>query len=200
MPAILVPSLSIVTREKSHYGGRAIVFGMFRRPRTVIRIDVGIPPAEVEARLRGAIGPVRSFLLSPTWGRREDLIGQVKDGRFRARVRHGYSNGLTRLLYGRVTPQPSGSRVEGEFRTLWWVVLILRSASFLILFLISTYLLDLVRRGQTPSLPLVPGPILTLGFLAGIEAIARRMGDRDEERIRDLLSRLFADVSIGSIR
>ena len=172
---------------------------MFRRPRTAIRIDVAIPPAEVEARLRGAIGRVRSFLLSPTWGRREDLVGQVNDGRFRARVRHGYSNGLTRLLYGRVTLQPPGSRVEGEFRTLWWVVLILRSAWTLILVLISIYLLDVVRRDRQPSLPVFPGPILTLGLLAGIEVIARRMGDRDEERMRDLLSRLFADVSIGSI-
>ncbi len=169
---------------------------MLRRPRTAIRIDVGIPPAEAEARLRGAIGHVRSFLLSPTWGRREDLVGQVKDGCFRARVRHGYSNGLTRLLYGRVTPTPSGSRVEGEFRTLWWVVLILRSAWLLNLFLISTYLLFVAGRNQPPILSVLPGPILTLGLLVGIEAIARRMGDRDEEKTRGLLSRLFADVSV----
>ena len=145
--------------------------------------------------MRGAIGRVRSFLLSPTWGRREVLVGQVENGRFRARVRHGYSNGLTRLLYGRVTSTASGSRVEGEFRTLWWVVLILRSVWGLILLSILAHLLDVVRRGHPPSLSILV-PVLMLALLGGIEAVARRMGDRDEERIRDLLSRLFVDVSI----
>jgi hypothetical protein len=61
---------------------------------------------------------------------------------------------------------------------------------------IFAYLRDVVRRGYTPSSSLIAGPLMTLGFLVGIEAIARKMGDRDEEKIRNLLSRLFADVSI----
>jgi len=169
---------------------------MLRRPRTGVRIDVGVPPAEAESRLRQAIGLVRSFLLSPTWGRTEEIVGQVKDMRFRARVRHGYSNGLTRLLYGRVISTSRGSRIEGEFRTLWWVVLILRTFWLLLFLSILAHLLDVLRRGQSPS-PAIFVPVLILGLLMGIEAMARRMGDRDEERIRSFLSRLFADVSIG---
>ena len=137
---------------------------------------------------------MRSFLLSPTWGRSEELVGQVADRRFRARVRHGYSNGLTRILSGQLTSTRAGSRVEGEFRTLWWVVLILRAVWFLILLAVFSYLFEVVGRGQQPS-PSVLGPILTLVILVAIEAVGRRMGDRDEARIREVLSRLFADVS-----
>jgi hypothetical protein len=169
---------------------------MLRRPKTRLQIDLRIPSAEAENRLRGIIGEVRSLLLSPTWGRHEEIVGRVVNGTFRARVRHGYSNGLTRLFYGGVTPTSSGSRVSGEFRTLWWVVLILRMAWLAIVLSIFAYLRDVVRRGYTPSPSLIAGPLMTLGFLVGIEGIARKLGDRDEEKIRNLLSRLFADVSI----
>ncbi len=171
-------------------------FQWLRRPKTRIWIDVGLPPSETERRLRSAIGQVRSFLLSPTWGRTEELVGRVENGRIRARVRHGYSNGLTRLLYGRVASTPEGSRIEGEFRTLWWVVLILRTVWLAILLPLLAYLFEVARRGQSVSPAVPPGPLLTLALLVGVEAIGRRMGDRDEERMREVLSRLFADASV----
>ncbi len=169
---------------------------MLRRPRTRIHFELGISSAETERRLRGSIGQVSSFLLSPTWGRREELIGRFEGESFLVRVRHGYSNGLTRVLYGRVASTSRGSRVEGEFHTLSWVVLVLRIAWLLILLPTFAYVIEVVGQGRPPS-PSLLGPLLTLALLVSIEAVARRMGDRDEARIREVLNRLFADASIA---
>jgi hypothetical protein len=169
---------------------------VLRRPRTRIHFELGISSVETERRLRGSIGQVSSFLMSPTWGRREELIGRIDGGSFLVRVRHGYSNGLTRVFGGRVASTPRGSRVEGEFRTLWWVVLVLRIAWLLILLPTFVYLITVLGQGRHPS-PSVLGPLLTLALLVCIEAVARRMGDRDEARIQEILKRLFADASIA---
>ena len=172
------------------------VAAMLRRPRTRVHFELGISSAETERRLRGSVGQVSSFLLSPTWGRREELIGRIERGSFLVRVRHGYSNGLTRVFSGRVASTPRGSRVEGVFRTLWWVVLVPRIAWLLILLPTSAHLMEVMGQGRPPS-PSVLGPLLTLALLVTIEAVARRMGDRDEARIREVLKSLFADASVA---
>lgn len=170
-----------------------------RRPPTALHFEVGVLPAEVEKRLRSIMAEVPSFLLSPTWGRTEAFVGQITSGGFKLRARHAYSNGLTRLLYGRVTPIGSGSRIDGEFRTLLWVVLILRVVWIVLLSGILLYLRDATRSPGLHGLGLVPlaGPLLTGLFLVGIETLARRWGDRDEERMRSRLNELFADVAVG---
>jgi hypothetical protein len=147
------------------------------------------------------MGIVRSFLLSPTWGRTEDFVGQLQGSEFKMRVRHGTSNGLTRLFYGKVIPASFGSRVEGEFRTLWWVVLILRAAWVAIWAPVGLYVLDQVRRARAGSEVdwsefAVAFPLMLFMFVLfiGIEAFARWMGDRDEHRMREHLNRLFEDV------
>jgi hypothetical protein len=128
---------------------------------------------------------VRSILLSPTWGRKEDMVGKVEGGRFEMRVRHGYSNGLTRLLCGRIAEEASGSRLEGEFRSLLFVVLILRFAWFVFL-------------GQLLLAPRSAASLVLLGaflFIVLVEIVGRKMGDADERKMREHLKRVFADVS-----
>ena len=138
------------------------------------------------------MGMVSSFLLSPTCGRTEDFVGQLQGSEFKMRVRHGASNGLTRLFYGKVIPASFGSRVEGKFRTLCWVVLLLRVVWVAIWVPVGLYLLDQVRRARAGgevdwSEFTVAFPLMLFMFVLfiGIEAFARRMGDRDEHRMRE---------------
>jgi hypothetical protein len=151
---------------------------ILRRARTRFERDVAAAPAEVEKHLRASVAVVRSILFSPTWGRGEDFLATIRGTRIEMRARHGYSNGLTRIFYGSITPTPKGSRIEGEFRTLLWVVLILR--------VVWLFFLGAALAGREPALF---GAIMIL-VLAGIETIARRMGDADEEKMRGFLSRL----------
>jgi hypothetical protein len=174
---------------------------MLRRPPTPIRIDVRISPQEVESRLRSGMGTVRSLLLSPTWGMSEPFVGRVQGGKFSMRARHGSSNGLTRLLHGAYVAIPGGSRIDGEFRSLLWVVLILRAVWLAILVPLALLTVDRLRYapGSSPIGLEALAPLLILGFLVAIEILARRMGDRDERNMREHLKRLFHDVTTGTV-
>ena len=171
---------------------------MLRRPPTELAIEVRIPPAEVERRLRSSMRIVGSFLLSPTWGALEHFVGQVERGRFKMRVRHGYSNGLTRLLYGKVIPIQTGGVIAARFETLWWVVLILLVMWCLILVPVALYLRQASRYGASPAVLIAGalGPLVTWFFLMAIEIVARKMGDGDEVKMRQHLKDVFADASV----
>jgi hypothetical protein len=158
---------------------------MLWRPATRIQLDIRIPPAEAERRLRAAMAIVPSFLLSPTWGRTEEMVGRVEGSRFKMRVRHGYSNGLTRLLYGNIGQTHSGSRVAGEFRTLLWVVLILR-------FLWVVFLGQMLFASRHPASLVLLG---AFAFVVLVEIVGRKLGDEDERKLRSHVMRVFADVS-----
>lgn len=101
----------------------------------------------------------------------------MNDSRLELRVRHGYSNGLTRIFYGTIASTPRGARIEGEFRTLLFVVAILRALSALFA---ASVLFE--RAALIVALP-------TVLLLLAIEAVARRMGDADEEKMREFLTR-----------
>jgi hypothetical protein len=150
---------------------------ILRRPPTPFRHEYSHRREELERRLSSSIAVVSSILFSPAWGRREELVGTLSDGRLQLRVRHGYSNGFTRIFHGTLTSTPRGARIEGEFRTLWWVVAIMRTVA---LFFVASVLLE--RRAA-------PFALFMVALLAGIEAVARRMGDRDEEKMREFLTR-----------
>lgn len=158
---------------------------MLWRPATRIQLDLRIPPEETERRLRSSMAIVRSILLSPTWGRTENMVGRVEGSGFALRVRHGTSNGLTRLLYGSISGGTSGSRVEGEFRTLLWVVLILR-------FVWAVFLGQLLLASRSPDSLFLLGALF---FVVLVEIVGRKMGDADERKMREHLRRVFADVS-----
>ena len=166
-------------------------------------MDVGLAPESALERLRESMAIVRSLLLTPTWGRRESFLGRIDGHRVEMRVRHGSSNGLTRLFYGVVTPTSQGSRVTGQFRTLLWVVLILRAVWIALGVPIVFLLVEF--RGATSSaprelLPALLAPLVTLALLLFIEVVARRMGDTDERRMREHFDRLFADVRREPLR
>jgi hypothetical protein len=172
---------------------------MLSRPRTVLRLDVSISPLEVEERFRSFMGIVKSFLLSPTWGRGEPFVGQINGSELKLRVRHAASNGLTRLFYGKILPTPFGARIEGHFRTLRFVVAILRSVWLVLLLGTLALLREILSASGTLNrsevAAVILGPTVTFTFLVVIEIVARRMGDRDENNIRAFLTRTFADVA-----
>jgi hypothetical protein len=158
---------------------------MLWRPATPIQLDVRLPPAEAERRLRSAMAVVPSVLLSPTWGRTGEIVGRIDGSRFVMRARHGYSNGLTRLLYGGITGRSTGSRIEGEFRTLLWVVLVLR-------FVWVVFLSQALLAPRGPAMPVALGAFF---FVILVEIVGRSLGDRDERMMRDHLKLIFVDVS-----
>jgi hypothetical protein len=172
------------TRHRGRFGV-TLFLPMLWRPATRIQLDVRLPPAEAERRLRSSMAIVPSVLLSPTWGRTEEIVGRIDGSRFVMRARHGYSNGLTRLLYGAVTGRTTGSRVEGEFRTLLWVVLILR-------FVWIVFLSQVLFAPRSPS-GLIP--LAALLFVVIVEIVGRSLGDEDERKMRDHLKLIFVDVS-----
>jgi hypothetical protein len=163
-------------------------------------IDVPIPPERVEQRLRASMFVVRSLLFSPPWGATQPFIGRVDTGRFEMRVRHAYSNGLTRLLDGKVTRTARGARVEARFRTLWFVVLILRLAWLAVLLPAGLYLSGVVGHPQgagsadwSAVAATLAVPVAIVALRAGIEAFARHLGDADEERMRQHLVGLLSE-------
>jgi hypothetical protein len=139
-------------------------------------------------RIEGFTAVVRSVLLGRGWGRSEPLIGELEGGAFALRVRHGYSNGLTRILRGHVVEAPGGCKIVGELRTLWWVVLVLRCVWLFNLYLASKVL----WASSVPATALVP--LFVTAFVMGIEAFGRHLGDRDEETIRRTFAKAFSDA------
>lgn len=171
-----------------------------RRPATHLRLDAPVPPERLAERLRRGVVPVRSLLLSIPRGGDEPFVGLVTDSRIAMRVRHGYSNGLTRLFDGRVTRTSFGARLEGRFRTLWWVVAILRLVWLLLLVPSGVYLLDVARHAraggavswsEVAAAAALPGATLALLWL--VELWGRWLGDRDEERMRRHLAGLAGE-------
>lgn len=180
------------------------MFNVLRRPESRMRLEVSVPPTEVMKRLAVSMTLVKHFLLSPAWGNTEEFIGQLGDSTIRMRVRHGYSNGLTRLLYGTVTATRSGSLLHLRFRTLWVVEAILRAIWVIMLLAMGFEIIDAPshpgRGGPAQwrhlGLSLV-GPAATLMFVVVIEALARRLGDADERRMRRHINDVFADVCLS---
>lgn len=100
------------------------------------------------------------------------------------RARHGYSNGLTRILHGSVRSHESGALIEGQFRTLLSVVLILRGVWIAILIAVAAAWHELPWGKPRDLLYALTVPLFLLTFLVGIEAFARRLGDSDEALMR----------------
>ncbi len=154
-------------------------------------MDLRLDPRAVEDRIARSVAVVRSVILSPTGAGDEELVGEVEAGRFALRVRHWYSNGLTRIVYGTIAPSPNGARISARFETLLWVVLILRA-----IWCATLVAAAVALRAQFHWIPIVL-PALLLAVLGCVEAFGRRLGDRDEEVIRRHLARLFAPDRIG---
>jgi hypothetical protein len=176
---------------------------MFGPPPTTLTLEVALDPVRVRERLRESMSPVRSFLLSPTSGADRPFVGQLQERAFRLRVHRGSSNGLTRLLYGTLIPRAEGTTVVAEFRTLRWVVWTLRGADLLIIGLAAPVALEVARTTEPGAgggglFAALLAPLLVVGFMVAIECVARGMGTRDEQRLREHLTALFADVRAGS--
>ncbi|MFO0549461.1 MAG: hypothetical protein U0271_13805 [Polyangiaceae bacterium] len=167
---------------------------LLSRPKTEVDVLVHVDIDEAQRRLTRGAGVVESIVLSPTLGRTEEVVvalGPNTGGEraFAMRARHDYSNGLTRILRGTLRRGAGGTSISGQFETLLAVVLILRGIWVMMIFMS----LALVARGLpwfVASLPLLCG----IGLLVLIEEFGRRLGDRDEERVRRHLARAFADV------
>ena len=89
-----------------------------------MELEVRIPPEEVKKRLRSSMSYVKSVLFTPTWRVRSDFAGNLQGNEIRMRVHHAYSNGYTKLLFGRIEPSSYGSRLVIEFRPIRFEVLV----------------------------------------------------------------------------
>lgn len=169
--------------------------GLLHEPETRLVLLMAQRPETVKARLATEIAQVRSVVWSPAWGAIEPFVGVLGDDEIHMRVRHGYSNGFTRILSGSLQPTDSGSRLDLRFRTLWWIEAIMRAVWLGIGLPFGFYLVSLARSAspidRAELLAAVLAPALTLGFLGAIEWIARRLGRRDEQTLRDAFQRWF---------
>ena len=162
------------------------------------QIDVAQRPSEVLRRVESAMARVRSLILTPTWGVDRDFVGNVQDDRFQMRVRHGYSNGYTRLLFGRVEARGSGSRVSLEFRDVRFVVLLMNGVSALMVATSLVYLASIWRYasqgGEVDWMAVgagLFGPSVVLFTFLIVEVIGRRLGRKDEKKMRQHIRSLF---------
>ena len=167
---------------------------LLHEPDTELTLDIDAPPLTVKMRLEAEMALVRSVVWSPAWGEEEPFVGLVSNDEVHMRVRHGYSNGFTRILYGHVEPSGEGTRLHLRFRSIWWVEALMRGVWVLLALPLGLYLADLLRHGYFDLpylLSAVGAPLLMLSFLAGIERIGRTLGDRDEQTMREAIRGWF---------
>lgn len=160
------------------------------RAPTPLDVRTRLSPSDVRARLVDGVANVRSVVWSPALGRAEPFVGAVGDRDVALRVRHPYSNGLTRIFYGEIVEEPDGAVLRGEFRTLLWVVLVMR-ACWILVALFPVYFL---ARANSPLRFASFGFLIVIAFLVAIEAWARRLGDADEDTLRRHLTKVFANA------
>ena len=168
-----------------------------RITREEIRVDLA--PAEVAERLAAAMSRVESLLFTVTWGLTGDFVGRVDGDRFQMRVRHAYSNGYTRLLFGTIEPAGDGSLLRLEFRDVRFVVVLMNLASAVVGIGALAFALSTARyasRGGEIDWSIVAaglaGPVTVLVVFLLVEIVGRHLGRRDERRMREHLQALFA--------
>lgn len=166
-----------------------------------ISLILTIPKKQALDRLKSSISIVKYFLLSPTFALNTNFVGNVDGDNFRIRKRNWYSNGLTKLLYGRIIDFDRGCLLEAEFKTLFLVVLLMRFliGVFLILTVCKTIPLALYYFStgylQFCCLGAILFPVIMI-FLILIELFARYLGNLDQKSISNFIHDLFRDVLI----
>jgi len=163
-------------------------------PSRVTREELEVPlaPEEVSRRLASGMATVRSLLFSVTWGLSEDFVGNVADRRFQMRVRHAYSNGYTRLLFGSIEEAGSGSRIRLEFKDVRFIVVLMNVVSVGLVVAMLVYLSTFAGHATPTDLALgLAGPATVLVVFLICEIVGRRLGRRDEKRLREHVTALM---------
>ena len=162
-------------------------------------LAVDLAPREVAERLASGMSRVASLLFTVTWGMTGDFVGRVDGDRFEMRVRHAYSNGYTRLLFGTIEPRGDGSRLRVEFRDVRFIVILMNVVSVFIGLTAFAFALSTARyawSGGRIDWSVVAaglaGPVTVLVVFLLVEIVGRHLGRRDEQKMREHLRALFA--------
>jgi hypothetical protein len=168
-----------------------------------MELQVRISPEEVKERFRSIMAYVKSILFTPTWRLSGDFVGNVQGDKIYMRVRHGYSNGYAPLLFGHVEPTSYGSLIRIDYKPTRLVVVIMTIVWYAILIPTLVYVFKLAHfafAGGNVDWGYAAAEIaaifITLAFLYIIEVIAKRLGKKDEEKMRRRVDDLFRDVSM----
>ena len=144
-----------------------------------IDIDSPLPPDELLARLRAAVGGEVPLVMLPTSDPDRPLRGWVDAPRFTVRLQTPYGNAFTAVCRGTVAAQGTGSRLQAEFG--WPVPTVLVSGA---------WLLGLTCAGlSAPRAKLMP----VLGFLAvgvAIAGVGRLLAHREARLIGERMHRI----------
>jgi len=164
------------------------------KPDTHLQIETQQATERVFERIGADLARVRSVVWSPVFGAQTFYVGVLEPPSIEMRVCHGYSNGFARLLDGRVEPPPSDSVLSLRFRSIWWIELLVRAIEVIMLGPVVAYSIALflyAQRGGAADWSrlwvVAAGPALTVVLLVGIEAVARRLGDQGDRRMREAL-------------
>jgi hypothetical protein len=98
------------------------------KPDTQLVIDTDQNLDAVWERIGAEMAQVRSVIWSLAFGAQAPFVGVLKLPLIQLRVRHGYRNGFTRLLDGRIEPAAAraGSRLTLRFQSIRWIELLVR--------------------------------------------------------------------------
>lgn len=164
---------------------------LVHKPDTHYALEVPLAPESVRARLEMESDRVRSIVWSPGFGASKGVVAELRgDGEIRMRIRHAYSNGLTRFARVRLVAAGApgnaseGTRVELVCQSIRWVEWIMRGVWLVLLLPVAAVWNEpaALRAGAAVAVP-------TVAVLAVIEWVARRLGDRDEEELCRRLER-----------
>jgi hypothetical protein len=157
--------------------------------------DLSIPAAEALERIRLAadLEELRNFRFFGDFAGDKDFVAKIRGRRFRLRRRIQYQNSFLPLFYGTVHDTATGCRVVGRFR-MHPFVLCFAVAWCGFFWAIAA---GIVAGGGPPRVLVLP-VLATLLAVFIVRCGHGWFGKGEEEDVRSLLARLFADVSFAA--
>jgi hypothetical protein len=121
------------------------------------------------------------------------ILCSFSGDRFRLRQKKWYNNSFEPLFYGRLTPNPGGTEVTGDFRMRLFVKVFMAVwFGMLTLFLVEFVIKSIQQRDSAPSfLALLSVPLMA-AFGVGLVAVGKRLGKSQQEAMIQFLDETFS--------
>jgi len=155
------------------------------RPRPLVDFYAPLPPAEVLARVKDALGET------------ETITGHVGRKEFSLEVKGDRSQPFAPRISLNVETADAGSHVRGRFgpKPDLWTAFVFIYAAQVALFVASTAygLVQLGIGGDTTALAIAGVALGSLGVSCGVDLMARRRHDPHIQQVRDFIAEIFPE-------